>query len=192
MNIRFFRLAFAATLAFACPPLFAHPGHGTGWPDGLLHPLAGLDHLIAALAIGMWMARQAPQTQRALTISFLASIALGVVLGAARFAPAWLEQGLAASVLVAGLFLLFAARIQALPAVGIVAFAAALHGIAHGAEMPPDASAISYAAGLVLGTAIPLLIGRAAGVVLVTRIRLSRLAALAVTACGALLALQAF
>jgi urease accessory protein len=192
MNIRFFRRAFAITLAFACPPLFAHPGHGAGFPDGLLHPLAGLDHLIAAIAIGIWIARQAPQMQRALPASFLASIGLGVVIGATGFAPAWLEQGLAASVLLAGLLLLFTVRLSPLSALCIATFTATLHGIAHGAEMASNGNAISYAAGLVLGTAIPLLIGRAVGLGFSNSPRLSHLAALGITTCGAILAAQTF
>ena len=56
MNIVSFRIAAAAVLAFACPPLFAHPGHGDAFIDGLFHPYAGIDHLLATLAVGLWAA----------------------------------------------------------------------------------------------------------------------------------------
>jgi urease accessory protein len=138
------------------------------------------------------MARQATQLQRALPATFLTSIALGVVAGAAGFAPAWLEQGLAASVLLAGLLLVFTVRLPMLPALCIAAFTATLHGIAHGAEMASQGNAISYAAGLVLGTAIPLLIGRTVGLAFIDSARLSRVAAFGITTCGAILAAQTF
>jgi urease accessory protein len=36
-------------------PAAAHPGHAeTGFAAGLLHPLTGLDHLLALLAVGLW------------------------------------------------------------------------------------------------------------------------------------------
>ena len=34
----------------------AHPGHGIGFLAGLEHPLTGMDHLLAMLAIGLWAA----------------------------------------------------------------------------------------------------------------------------------------
>jgi urease accessory protein len=38
----------------------AHAGHdaGTGFTSGLLHPMLGLDHLLAMAAIGFWSVRQ--------------------------------------------------------------------------------------------------------------------------------------
>lgn len=40
----------------------AHAGHdaGTGFASGLLHPMIGLDHLLAMAAIGFWSVRQSP------------------------------------------------------------------------------------------------------------------------------------
>jgi hydrogenase/urease accessory protein HupE len=34
---------------------WAHPGHGAGgFPNGLIHPLLGLDHWLAMLGLGLW------------------------------------------------------------------------------------------------------------------------------------------
>ena len=41
----------------------AHPGSGTGLSGGLVHPLTGLDHLLAMLAIGL-LAAQAGGRER--------------------------------------------------------------------------------------------------------------------------------
>ena len=47
-------LTFAALLLTATTTA-AHTGHGTGgFTSGLLHPMLGLDHLLAMAAIGFW------------------------------------------------------------------------------------------------------------------------------------------
>ena len=53
------RPALALVLALAAAPALAHPDHGTAsLASGLAHPLGGLDHLLAMLAVGLFAARQ--------------------------------------------------------------------------------------------------------------------------------------
>lgn len=67
----------------------AHPGHdhvhGGGFAAGLAHPLLGLDHLLAMLAVGLWSLRQS----RAFSLAAPALAAGGMLLGAGWPGPAW-------------------------------------------------------------------------------------------------------
>lgn len=48
-------LALLLTPAIA----FAHPGHGdNGLIAGISHPIGGIDHLLAMVAVGLWAAQQ--------------------------------------------------------------------------------------------------------------------------------------
>lgn len=50
---------FTATLAFALSGFsvsaLAHPGDAAHFINGMLHPFSGLDHLLAAIAAGIWV-----------------------------------------------------------------------------------------------------------------------------------------
>jgi urease accessory protein len=64
------------------------------------------------------------------------------------------EPGILASVVVLGLLVLVAAQLPVLFGAGLIALFALLHGHAHGAELPAQATAGSYAAGFALATAL--------------------------------------
>ena len=73
-----------ATLALLCVPALAlaHPGHGdNGLVAGIGHPLGGLDHLLAMLAVGWWAAQQPGAARWALPCTFVASLLIGGLLG---------------------------------------------------------------------------------------------------------------
>ncbi|MCT0224903.1 HupE/UreJ family protein [Synechococcus sp. CS-1328] len=70
-------LSLARTAAVGLsPPAWAHAesGHGGGFVAGFLHPIAGLDHVVAMVAVGLWGAVLGPP-------------ALGVLLGETRRWP---------------------------------------------------------------------------------------------------------
>lgn len=57
MNLK--KLLTAAALLLAPALAFAHPGHGdNGLVAGISHPLSGIDHLLAMVAVGLWAAQQ--------------------------------------------------------------------------------------------------------------------------------------
>jgi urease accessory protein len=163
------RGAAAATLALAATCAQAHPGHGASTLlQGLAHPLA-LDHLLAAVAVGLWSARALP-AGRAWQgpVVFLCCLVAGALAAQAGFGFGWVEQGIALSVALFGAMLVLAAR-GASPAAGrglwLVAGAAVLHGLAHGAEVAAPAFA-SYALGFLATTAALHVAGVSAGCVL--------------------------
>jgi urease accessory protein len=149
------RFALAAALLALAGAASAHTGHAThGFFAGLEHPF-GLDHLLAMVAVGLWSAAALRGAGRAFgPLAFLAAMSAGAAFGAAGFGLPFVETGIAASVLLMGVLLVFARRVP--PALGLVAIAisASLHGLAHGGEMPAGAGFASYATGFLLTTAL--------------------------------------
>ncbi len=146
------RFALAAILAAASGAALAHPGHETaGFLSGFAHPLGGLDHLLAMLAVGLYAARQPGAARWMLPAGFVLAMLAGAGLGALGVALPAVEAGIAASVLVFGLLIAFAARLPLAASLPLVAAFALFHGHAHHAEMG-SASLAAYALGFALAT----------------------------------------
>jgi len=144
-----------AALALFAGTASAHTGdHATvtDFSGGLAHPLLGLDHLLAMIAIGLWAAQQGGRALWAVPAAFVGAMVLGGVLAWSDIALPQVETGIALSVLVLGL--LIATRRQWAVAAGMVIAAgfALFHGYAHGLEMPLAASPMLYAQGFMLAT----------------------------------------
>lgn len=144
-----------ASLALFAGTASAHTGgHAVvGFASGIAHPFAGLDHLLAMLAIGLWAAQQGGRARWAVPAAFVAAMGAGGLLAWSGTALPQVETAIALSVLVLGL--LIATRRQWAVPVGmaIAAGFALFHGYAHGLEMPQAASPALYALGFVLATA---------------------------------------
>ena len=152
-NIR--RVAAAALLAGLAGAAQAHTGHGThSLMEGLVHPF-GLDHLLAMVAVGVWSVSALPQGKAWQgPAAFLAALVVSAALGAAGVTLPFLEQGVALSVVLFGALLVLARRpVPASLGLGLVAAAASLHGLAHGAETPATGFA-AYAVGFLATTAL--------------------------------------
>lgn len=149
-----FRFVLPTLLLIATPAL-AHTGHGTdGFAEGIVHPLGGLDHLLAMVAVGLWAVQMGGRALWLLPLSFIASMVAGGALGSAGIELPALEGGIAASVVLLGLAIAGAARLPLPGAALAVGLFALWHGTAHGAEMPADADALRYALGFVMATAL--------------------------------------
>jgi len=132
----------------------AHTGSHvvTGFTSGLTHPLSGLDHLLAMIAIGLWAAQQGGRALWAVPAAFVSAMALGGGLALAGLSLPHVETGIAASVLVLGLLIATRRRWAVTAGMAIAAIFAIFHGYAHGLEMPQAASPALYALGFVLAT----------------------------------------
>lgn len=187
--------ALAAALVFAGgDPASAHPldAAGAGFAHGFAHPLGGLDHALAMVAVGLWAARLGRPAVWLLPPTFAAVMLLGAVLGRVGVAVPWVEAGIAASVLALGALLALDVRPRAAPHVALGAAAvglfALLHGHAHGTELPQAAAPAAYMAGFVLATLA--LHGAGIGLGLATRHeRFMRLAGAGIAAVGMVLVL---
>jgi urease accessory protein len=149
------RLAVATTLAALAGSAAAHTGHGThGFFAGLDHPL-GADHLLAMVAVGLWSVFALPAGKAWWgPATFMAALVASAALGASGVGVPHLEVAISASVVVFGLMLVAATRAWPVGAgLGLIAVAASLHGLAHGAEAPASSGFASYAAGFLLTTA---------------------------------------
>jgi urease accessory protein len=140
---------------FLLPALaFAHPGHGdNGLIAGISHPVGGLDHLLAMLAVGLWAAQQQGAARWALPVTFVGTMLLGGLLGFEGLNLPALENGIAASVLALGLAVALAIRPPLFVAAAATAMFALFHGVAHGLELPEMSSPWAYAIGFVAATA---------------------------------------
>lgn len=142
----------------------AHPGHdGFGFAHGFAHPLLGLDHVLAMLAVGLWAAQLGGRARWIVPASFIGAMSLGGALGAMGFAVPFVEQGILASLMILGVLIASAARLPLSFGAGLVGLFAVFHGFAHASEMPGSDSAAEYGAGFLFATALLHLIGIAAG-----------------------------
>jgi urease accessory protein len=149
------RKTLFAIALFLSPALaFAHGGHDhSGLLAGVAHPITGLDHLLAMLAVGLWAAQQSGTARWALPGTFVATMLVGGLLGFAGVQIPLMETGIAGSVLAFGLLVAVAARLPMALSIGLTALFALTHGVAHGLELPDLASPWGYAAGFVAATA---------------------------------------
>jgi urease accessory protein len=143
------RITFASSILLfaAAPALFAHPGHAhpghaeSGLAAGIAHPLAGVDHWLAMLAVGVMALRCAQRPgnhQQALwqvPASFMAAMVLGGALAIVGLPLPLAEWGIALSVLVFGVLIALTQAPRTWLACGVVGVFAVMHGHAHMAEM---------------------------------------------------------
>src|SRR5258708_10673125 len=145
-----------AALTLIPAAAFAHPGLGDahGFVAGSAHPLGGLDHILAMVTVGIFAWQLGGRALWLVPATFVLAMAAGGALGMANVPVPFVELGIAASVIVLGAVVAFARRAPVAIAVGLVGVFAIFHGHAHGTEMPLDATAGTYASGLVLATAL--------------------------------------
>ena len=154
------RIAFAIAAAVAAAsivsPAFAHTGaeHAFSFASGFKHPFTGLDHMLAMVAVGLWAGLNGGRALWIWPVAFVGVMVLGGLLGISGVPVPMVEAGILASVVVLGLLVLAAAQLPVAAGAILVGAFALLHGHAHGAELPGEAAAASYAAGFAIATAV--------------------------------------
>jgi urease accessory protein len=138
-------------------------GGAGGFSSGFGHPLTGLDHIVAMVAVGLWGAFLGGRAMWMLPVVFPMVMAVGGALGVIGVALPGVESGIALSGVVMGLMITLAARPPVWVAAVIVGVFAIFHGHAHGAEMPESSNALAFAAGFVISTGLLHLAGIAFG-----------------------------
>jgi urease accessory protein len=129
-------------------------GQAAGLLSGLLHPISGLDHVLAMIAVGLWAAMLGTPAIRVLPIAFPLAMAFGGLLGLFGIALPSVELGIALSAVVLGTMVLARFGVSPWMAATIVALFAVFHGHAHGSELPQGTSALLYSVGFVIATAL--------------------------------------
>ena len=168
----------------------AHPieFHAGGFVAGASHPLFGLDHVLAMVALGVWAAQCGGHARWALPLAAIGAMGAGGALAMGGIALPHVEAGVAASVLGLGLLVALAMRLPALFGATITAVFALWHGYTHGASLPALVSPAGYAAGFVLASASLTVFGLGAGaLILAQHPRRARIAGACVVAAGVVL-----
>ena len=135
----------------------AHVGHGTmggGFTDGFLHPVTGLDHVVAMVAVGLWGAQLGAPAIWLLPITFPLVMAVGGVLGVIGVPFPGVDAGVALSGVVLGALVAMAARTPLWIAAIVVGAFGLLHGHAHGTAMPLSGAPVAFGAGFVVATGL--------------------------------------
>ncbi|SIT45780.1 Protein HupE (modular protein) [Paraburkholderia piptadeniae] len=165
------RRALHSGLLFGCVTFvpiiaFAHTGQGDisgGVLAGFRHPISGLDHVVAMVAVGLWGAQLGRPAIWVLPVTFPIVMAFGGVLGGLGVSIPGIEVGIALSALLLGAAVALALTPPLWFAGLLVALFAICHGHAHGAELPESANPVTYAIGFVAATgtlhALGILIG---------------------------------
>jgi urease accessory protein len=150
------RMFILAALGLFVDNALAHTGvhTGSGFAGGFAHPMLGLDHLLAMIAIGVWAAQQGGRALWAVPATFVTVMVLGGVVALTGLVLPHIETGISLSVLVLGLLIAFQRNWPVTAGMAIAAVFALFHGYAHGLEMPRTASPLLFAAGFVLATSL--------------------------------------
>jgi urease accessory protein len=188
-RLRLFQSSLLALVVLLLPALaHAHVGIGltSGWVHGFAHPISGLDHVCAMVAVGLLAAGRGERAVWVLPLTFLTLMAFGALLGMTAISVPLVEQGVVMSVLVLGVLVAAAARLPLVAEVVIVMLFAVCHGHVHGTEMTTTASGVAYGAGFLAGTALLHAVG--IGIALFPRgigdVAAARLAGAVIAVCG--------
>lgn len=160
------RLALSLPFLLIATTAMAHPdGHLDGYGSfmsGLLHPIFGLDHVLAMVAVGLWASLIGGRGPFAVPAAFVGVMAVGFLMALGGVDLPFVEPFILASVVVLGLVVALAVPVPVAVGAVVVGFFALFHGHAHGEEMGAAAMA-AYGAGFVISTAALHAAGVAAG-----------------------------
>ena len=152
MSRRLAHVLLAAIALLGAASAHAHilKGEATGFLTGFLHPISGLDHVLAMVAVGLWGAQLGAPAIWVLPVAFPLVMAFGGMLGFIGVPLPGIELGIAASAVMLGAVVMFEFRPRLIVAAALVAFFAIFHGYAHGTELPAGQSAMLYSVGFVV------------------------------------------
>lgn len=129
-------------------------GEAGGFLSGFSHPVSGLDHIIAMVAVGLWGAQLGLPAIWVLPVAFPVMMAFGGMLGLMGILLPGVEIGVALSAVVLGALIVGDVRLKLILSVPIVAFFALFHGHAHGTEVQEGQNAMLYSLGFVTSTGL--------------------------------------
>jgi urease accessory protein len=149
-------LAIVALLMTA-GPAFAHVGVGPidTFSRGFLHPLSGIDHILAMVAVGLFAVNLGGAALWLVPSAFVGTMIFGGALGYYGWPLPMVEEGIGFSVVVMGLAVALGVRLPTIAAMALVGIFAVFHGHAHGTEgIGLGISFLPYAAGFIAATGL--------------------------------------
>jgi urease accessory protein len=158
------RLVLSTLLLVAATPAFAHVGQHLGFSavSGFVHPLMGLDHLAAMIAVGLWAAMAGGKRICIWPTAFVVAMLFGGFIGHAGVELPQVEPIIALSVISLGGLVALGVNAPVPAGATLIAIFAIFHGHAHGAEAPAEGW-VGYALGFAAATAMLHMIGIGVG-----------------------------
>lgn len=147
------RAVLCGTILLAQPAL-AHEGQAGGFLAGLSHPVSGLDHIIAMIAVGLWGSQLKKPALWVLPLVFPMVMAFGAFLALIGLGLPGVEVGIALSAVVLGAMVLMEVKAPLPVSIFFVSVFAIFHGQAHGTELPADQNSLVYSVGFVISTGL--------------------------------------
>jgi urease accessory protein len=149
------RLLPITLLVVAATPAYAHVGQHLGFSaaSGFAHPLMGIDHLAAMIAVGLWAAIAGGKRIWIWPAAFVVAMLVGGLLGPAGIAVPQVEPLIAFSIVVLGLLVAIGVSAPIPVGAALIAAFAIFHGHAHGVEASAEGWA-GYALGFAAATAL--------------------------------------
>jgi urease accessory protein len=146
----------AGTLMLLPVTAWAHVGGSdSGLFSGLIHPVFGLDHLLAMVSVGVVSSQLGGKNIWRVPAAFVGAMTVGGMLGILRFSLPFAELAITASVIVLGAAVVLAHRdMSPWPITGLALFFGILHGHAHGIEIPRAVSPPLYTLGFLISTSV--------------------------------------
>jgi urease accessory protein len=153
-------LAFALLLIPSLAEAHVMDGPLGGFGSGFGHPLAGPDHFLAMLAVGLWGAQMGGRSVWTLPATFPLVMCIGGVAGMLEILPSSIVQaGIATSVLALGAAIASAWKAPDWVALALISVFAILHGIPHGVLAPRASDPAAFTVGFVVSTGVIHVVG---------------------------------
>jgi urease accessory protein len=158
-------LVVAGVIGLSISPASAHlnPEEHGSFLAGFSHPLLGLDHILAMIAVGLWAALLGGRSIWLVPTAFVTTMMVGFGVAMLNVGLPFVEPVVAASVVIIGLLALVALQVPTPIGMAMVGFFAFFHGYAHGDELG-EAGALPFMVGFALATATLHAIGVGIGV----------------------------
>jgi urease accessory protein len=146
-------ICIALTGALVSPAL-AHIGVGqaNSFTSGIAHPLNGLDHILAMLAVGLWGVLAGGRAIWVWPMAFVTAMLAGFTAAALGLQAPFVEPAIWSSIIILGLLVALAIKAPVWLGAAMTGLFAFFHGHVHGTEAV-SGSLIPYAAGFALATA---------------------------------------
>ena len=135
-------------------PALAHTGVGQtdSFASGIAHPLHGMDHILAMLAVGVWGVLAGGRAIWVWPMAFVTAMLVGFTAAAFGLQAPFVEPAIWSSVIILGLLVALAIKAPVWLCGAMTGLFAFFHGHVHGTETVLG-NFIPYAAGFSLATA---------------------------------------
>ena len=131
--------------------ILLHTAGGGGIVSGFLHPILGLDHLLAMVSVGLLSAQLGGRAIWTVPAMFVGAMALGGILGLVGVPLPLVEIGIAGSVILLGLAIAANRGLPVAAAMAVVALFGLFHGHAHGTEIPEITNTVGLLIAYIVG-----------------------------------------